>query len=68
MVMNHEHPHAELSRQAYLQLRSAIDLLDATGAPGHIAAHADLARNLLGDLDEPRPASLRADVADLPYH
>lgn len=31
------------------QLQSAIDLLDQGGAPGHIAAHVDLARHQLAD-------------------
>ena len=31
-------------------LRTAIELLDRVSAPGHIAAHADLALNLLENL------------------
>jgi hypothetical protein len=33
--------------EAMNHLRAAIDLLDRAGAPGHIAAHADLAFNQL---------------------
>lgn len=42
---------------AAAHLRAAIDLLDESGASGHIAAHADLALNeiqrLVGASDEP---------------
>lgn len=38
---------AKLLRIALAHLRSAIDILDATGAPAHLAAHVDLARHQL---------------------
>lgn len=34
-------------------LRRAIELLDAAGAPGHIAAHVDLAAHQLSAMVEP---------------
>jgi len=34
---------------ALSHLKSALDLLDSTSAPGDIAAHVDLARNRLED-------------------
>lgn len=37
----------QLLAEASVHLRSAIDLLDRAAAPGHIAAHADLALNEL---------------------
>ena len=44
--LSDQHMLAEASRH----LRSAIDRLDQAGAPGHIAAHADLALNELDRL------------------
>lgn len=39
-----------LLEEALQQLQAAIALLDRVGAPGHIAAHVDLAVNQLQDL------------------
>lgn len=43
-----QHMRTQLS-DALRHLESAIELLDAAGAPGQIAAHADLALNQLQD-------------------
>jgi hypothetical protein len=47
--MTNTHPPSDqhMLAEASDHLRSAIDLLDRAGAPGHIAAHADLALNEL---------------------
>jgi hypothetical protein len=48
--------------QAFDHLRSAIDLLDEAGAPAHIAATLDLARNrLLNELPALEQASFKID-------
>ena len=47
-----------LLEQALEHLQSAIALLDRAGAPGQIAAHADLAANQLADLLLPAEAKI----------
>lgn len=42
------------------QLQSAIDLMDQGRAPGHIAAHVDLARHQLAEAIGVQTASKRA--------
>jgi hypothetical protein len=41
-------------------LQSAIDLLDAAAAPGHIAAHADLGLQQLKDIIATAPRAMDA--------
>lgn len=48
--MDDDNSGIELLAEAAEHLRSAIELLDRTSAPGHIAANVDLARNQLEDL------------------
>lgn len=42
-------PKQKLLAAALMHLRSAMELLDRAAAPGHIAAHVDLAANQLED-------------------
>lgn len=55
--MERWHAIKEQWREALKQLQSAIDLLDRSDAPAHIAAHVDLAAHQLQDvIDSPSPA------------
>jgi hypothetical protein len=49
----------QLHLDALKQLQSAIELLDRANAPGHIAAHVDLAMHQLQDLIDSEVAGER---------
>jgi hypothetical protein len=49
--------------EALNHLQSAIELLDRAGAPGHIAAHVDLAARQLEDLLSASKGKLRPTQA-----
>ncbi len=59
--MNSDYPSSgrQLHLDALNQLKSAIDLLDRANAPGHIAAHVDLAMHQLQDVIDSEFAGAR---------
>jgi hypothetical protein len=48
-------------------LQAAMDLLDGAGAPGHIAAHVDLALHQLGELLPLSRSESRLTISDDPF-
>ena len=50
MVKDSAETRQQMLTDAFNHLQSAIDLLDTADAPGHIAAHADLAARQLEEL------------------
>lgn len=66
MVKNSDHARQQMLTDAFKHLQSAMDLLDGADAPGHIAAHIDLAACKLEELlPAGKVASVRpADLMD----
>lgn len=56
--MEREYASEDPWREALKQLQAAIDLLDSSDAPAHIAAHIDLAAHQLQDLIGSRSLTL----------
>lgn len=64
MDIEHEFGRDKLCLEALERIKSAIELLDRANAPGHIAAHLDLAWHQLQELMESRVQHVPADQID----
>ena len=58
---DHRSARAQLYREALDRLQAAIEMLDRANAPGHIAAHVDLAMHQLQELIDRDSSEGRAD-------
>lgn len=59
--IDHRSARAQLYSEALDRLQSAIEMLDRANAPGHIAAHVDLAMHQLQDVIDRESSEGHAD-------